>query len=77
MNRDAGSEGSGERREAIARIIDRSAWSDLDGPWEADSRWLSEDHRARCLGERQGYALTKADNILALLRALQSKGEAS
>lgn len=52
-------------REQIARIIDPEAWNALRGPWNADSRWLSEDHRACCLAERQLYAKTKADEILA------------
>ena len=54
-------------REAVARIIDAWAWKSMEGPWEADSRWLSEDHRRGVLTEWQGYALRKADAIIALL----------
>jgi hypothetical protein len=53
-------------REAWARIIDPEAWRALEGPWQDDSRWVSEDHRKNCLAERQGYALAKADALLAL-----------
>jgi hypothetical protein len=53
-------------REAVAGIVDRGAWRDMEGRWEDDSRWLSEDHRKGCLGERQEYALSKADAILSL-----------
>ena len=55
-------------RETVARVIDPETWAAMEGRWEDDAfgRWLSDEHRAGCLGERQGYALAKADAILAL-----------
>jgi hypothetical protein len=63
-------------RERIARIISPSAWRDMEGPWEADSRWLDEDHRRRILTTDQGYALAKADAILARPEPSEAVAEA-